>query len=83
MSSLDWYDRPLPASEFAAPRLVRTGACLVGAETAADGDGWPPAEAMPLLPRRARETARAARPAVARPDLGLLQQVLNALKSLD
>lgn len=40
------------------------------------------ADALPLLPRRARENVQAVRPA-ARPDLGLLQKVLNGLKSLD
>jgi hypothetical protein len=48
----------------------------------AASDRRPAADALPLLPRRARETVPVARPA-ARPDLGLLQKVLNGLKSLD
>ena len=48
----------------------------------AASDRRPAADALPLLPRRARETVQVARPA-ARPDLGLLQKVLNGLKSLD
>ena len=49
----------------------------------AASDYRPSADALPLLPRRARETAQAVRPTAARPDLGLLQQVLNGLKALD
>ena len=84
MSSLHWSDWPLEASEFAGPRLVRTGACSADAETAsAHGERRPSANLGPTLPHRVRETARAARPTAARPDLGLLQKVLKGLKSLD
>lgn len=48
----------------------------------AASDRRPGGDALPLLPRRTRETVQVARPA-ARPDLGLLQKVLNGLKSLD
>ena len=48
----------------------------------AASDRRPAADALSLLPRRARETVQVARPA-ARPDLGLLQKVLNGLKALD
>ncbi len=63
--------------------LVQNGVCAIGAEAPPGyGDRWPPAGVMPPLPRRARERARAARSPGARPDLRLLQQVLNGLKSL-
>jgi hypothetical protein len=62
-------------------RLVRNGVCTIGAETVpGHGDRRPSADAP--LPRRVREAARVARPHE-RPELGLLQQVLDGLRALD
>jgi hypothetical protein len=64
-------------------RLVRSGVCAIGAEAApGHGDRWQPADVMAPLPRRVREVPRAVRPHT-RPDLGLLQQVLDGLRALD